>query len=117
MDAGNGQLQRNLLIGLERQIGQVERLAVDEVPELLLTGQGPRQDRYALIAQQPLVALEGLPLRPVLLGVTGHLEGDRLQRQRMGGVEQDQHQIRDAFESIETSGRSHRGEPTAAAAP
>ena len=42
MDAGDGEVERNLLVGLERQVGQVERLAVDPVPVLLVARAGAR---------------------------------------------------------------------------
>ena len=76
MNAGNGQMEGDLLIWFECQIGQVERVAIDEVPVLLLTGQSLRAHRDPLVAQQPLVPLEGLAPRRVLVGVPGHLEGD-----------------------------------------
>ena len=117
MDAGDGEVERNLLVGLEIQVGQVERLALDQVPVLLVSRQPLRQDRDALVAQQPLVALEGLASCRVLSRVAGHLVRDGVEGQRLVGVEQHQDQVSDAFEPVELRGRLHRPEPTAAAAP
>ena len=117
MDAGDGEVERDLLVGLEIQVGQVERLAVDPVPVLLVARQPLGQDRDALVAQQPLVPLEGLAPRRVLGGVAGDLVRDGVERQRLARVEQHQHQIGDALQPVELRGRLHRPEPTAAAAP
>ena len=117
MDAGDGEVERNLLVGLEIQVGQVEGLALDAVPVLLVSRQALRQDRDALVAQEALVPLEGLASRRVLPGVAGHLVRNRVEGQRLAGVEQHQDQIRDAFEPVELRGRLHRPEPTTAAAP
>ncbi len=35
MDAGDGEVERDLLVGFEIEVGQVERLAFDPVPVLL----------------------------------------------------------------------------------
>ena len=39
MDAGDGEMERDLLVGFESQVGQIERLAVDPVAVLLVAGQ------------------------------------------------------------------------------
>ena len=117
MDAGDGEVERNLLVGLEIKVGQVERLAVDAVPVLLVSRQPFRQDRDALVAQQPLVPLEGLPLRRVLRRVAGDLVRDGVESEGLAGVEEDEDEVRDAFEPIELRWRLHLVEPTAAAAP
>ena len=39
MDAGDGEVQGDLLVGLEVEVGQVERVTVDLVPVLLLPGE------------------------------------------------------------------------------
>ena len=115
--AGDGKVEGYLLIGLQVQVRQVERVAVDQVPVLFVARQADRPDRNALVAQESLVAFEGLPAGRVLGGIAGHLQGDRVERQRLIGVEQDQDEIRHTFESVESCRASHRGEPTAAAVP
>ena len=117
MDAGDGELERDLLVGFEVQIGQVERFAVDEIPVLLVARQPLGQHGDALVAQQALVPLEGLAPRRVLGGVAGDLVRDRVERQRLARLQEHQHQIRDALQPVELRGRLHRPEPTAAAAP
>ena len=116
MNAGNGQMEGNLLIWFECQIGQVERVALDQVPVLLLAGQSLRPHRDPLVTQESLVPLEGLASCRVLLGIPGHLQGDRVEGEGLFGVEQDEHEVRDPFESIESCRASHREEPTAAVA-
>ena len=58
--AGDGQVEGDLLVGLERQVRQVERVAIDQVPVLLLTGQAaasapecPRRAGAACPARRP----------------------------------------------------------------
>ena len=117
MDAGDGEVERDLLVRLEIQVGQVERVAVDEVSVLLVTGQPLRQDRDALVSQQTLVPLEGLAPRRMLARIARDLVRDGVERQRLLRVQQDEHQVRDAFEPVELRGDLHRPEPTAATAP
>ena len=117
MDAGDGEVERNLLVGLEIKVGQVERLTVDAVPVLLVSRHPFRQDRDALVAQQPLVPLEGLAPRRVLRRVTRDLVRDGVEGKRLAGVEEDEDEVRDAFQPVELRGRLHRAEPTAATAP
>jgi hypothetical protein len=110
--AGNGQVEGNLLVGLQRQIGQVERLAFDEIAVLLLPVQPLRYYRDPLVAQKSLVPLEGLPPGCVLGGVAGNLVGDGIEREGLVGVQQDQHEVRHTFEAITSRRHSHRREPT-----
>ena len=117
MHAGNGQVQGNLLVGLERKVGEIEGVAFDQVPVLLVAGEAARAHRYALIAQQTLVPLEGLAACRVLHGVPRNLLRDRFQGEGLCGVEQDEHQVGHPFEAIESCRGSHPGEPTAATAP
>ena len=117
MHAGDGQVEGNLLVGIERQVRQVERVAVDLVAVLFETVQPLCQHGDSLVAQESLVALEGLATRRMFLGVPGYVESDGVQRQGLLGVEQDQDEVRHAFESVESCRGSHRGEPTAAAVP
>ena len=117
VDAGDGEVERNLLVGLEIKVGQVERLAVDAVPVLLASRQPFRQDRDALVAQQPLVPLEGLAPRRVLRRVARDLVRDGVEGKRLAGVEEDEDEVRDAFQPVELRGRLHGVEPTAATAP
>ena len=117
MDAGDGEVERNLLVRFEVEIGQVERLAVDLVPVLLVTRQALREDRDALVAQEALVALEGLAAGGVLGGIAGDLVRDGVEGQRLARVEQHQHEIGDALQPIELRGGVHRPEPTASAGP
>ena len=70
VNAGNGQMKGNLLIWFECQIRQVERVPLDQVPVLLLTGQPLRAHRDPLVPQEPLVPFERLASRRVLLGDT-----------------------------------------------
>ncbi len=78
-------------------------------------GQPLRQHGDALVAQEPLVPLEGLAAGRVLGGIPGDLVRDGVERQRLVGVEQYQHQIGDALEPVELRGGLHRPEPTAGA--
>ena len=116
VNAGNGQMKGNLLIWFECQIGQVERVPLNEVPVLLLARQSLRAHRDPLVTQEPLVPLERLTSRCVLFGIPGHLEGDRVEGEGVFGVEQDEHEVRHPFEAIESCRASHREEPTAAVA-
>ena len=117
VDAGDGEVERNLLVRFEVEIGQVERLAVDLVPVLLVTRQALREDRDALVAQEALVALEGLAAGGVLGWIAGNLVRDGVEGQRLARVEQHQHEIGDALQPIELRGGVHRPEPTASAGP
>ena len=117
VDAGDGEVERDLLVGFEVEVGQVERLAVDLVPVLLVAGQALGEDRDALVAQQPLVPLEGLAAGRVLGRVAGDLVRDGVERQGLLRVEQHQHEIGDALQPIELRGGLHRPEPTAGAGP
>ena len=113
VDAGDGEVERNLFVRFELEVGQVERLAIDLVPVLLVSRQSLGQDRDALVAQQSLVALEGLTPGGVLGGITGDLVRDGVEGQRLARVQQHQHQIGDALQPIELRGGLHRREPTA----
>ena len=113
MDAGDGEVQRDLLVGLEGKVGKVERVAIDAVAVLLVPSQSLRENRDTLVAQQPLVALESLTPRRVLDRIAGHLVGDGVERQGLRGVQEHQDEVRDAFQPIELRGRLHRPEPTA----
>ena len=115
MDAGNGEVERYLLVRFEVEIGQVERLAVDLVPVLLVTRQALREDRDALVAQQSLVPLEGLASGGVLGRIPGDLVRNGVEGQWLARVEQHQHEIGDALQPIELRGGVHRPEPTASA--
>ena len=117
MDAGDGELERDLLVGFEVEVGQVERLAIDLIPVLLVAGQALGQDRDALVAQQPLVPLEGLASGRVLRRIAGDLVCDGVERQRLARVEQHEHQIGDALQPVELRRGLHRPEPTAGAGP
>ena len=117
MDAGDGEVERNLLVRFEVEVGQVERLAVDLVPVLLVTRQALREHRDALVAQQALVPLEGLAAGGVLGGIAGDLVRDGVEGQRLARVEQHQHEIGDALQPVELRGGLHRPEPTASADP
>ena len=84
--AGHGEVEGGLLVGRQRQVRQVEGVRVDPVPELL----GPLHrlggHRDALVAQQPLVALEGLAPGVVVGRVARDLVGDGVEGQRALGV-------------------------------
>ena len=115
VDAGDGEVQRDLLVGFEIQVGQVERVTVDQVPVLLVARQALGEHRDALVAQQALVPLEGLAAGGVLIGVAGDLVRDGVERQRLARVEQHQDQVGDALQPIELRGGLHGAEPTASA--
>ena len=51
VDAGDGEVERDLLVRLEVQVGQVEGVALDAVAVLLLPWQALGEDRDALVAQ------------------------------------------------------------------
>ncbi len=116
MDAGDGEVERNLLVGFECEVRQVERFPVDVVPVLLVPGQPLRPNGDALVPQQPLVPLEGLAAGGVLGGITGHLMRDGVESQWLVSVKKHEHQIRDALQPVELRGGLHRPEPTASAA-
>ena len=82
VDAGDGEVQRDLLVGLEVQVRQVEVVAVDPVPVLLVARQPLGEHRDALVAQQALVALEGLAPGRVLGGIARDLVRDGVEGQR-----------------------------------
>ncbi len=63
VDPGYGKVQRRLLVGCEIEIGQVEVVGSDEIPDLLASVDGQRADLDAAVAQGPLVALERLAPR------------------------------------------------------
>ncbi len=111
--AGDGEVERNLLVGFEVQIRQVERLAIDLVSVLLVSRQWLGQDRDALVSQQPLVPLEGLAPSGVLGRIAGNLMRNGVEGERLARVQQHQDQIGDTFEPIELRGGLHRREPTA----
>ena len=115
MDAGDGEVERNLLVRFEVEIGQIEGIAVDLVPVLLVARQALREDRDPLVAQQALVPLEGLAPGGVLGRIPGDLVRDGVEGQRLARVEQHQHEIGDALQPIELRGGVHRPEPTASA--
>ena len=117
MDAGDGEVERDLLVRLEVQVGQVERLAIDAISVLLVAGQALREHRDALVTEQALVPLEGLAASGVLGGVPRDLVRDGVERQRLRRIEQHEHEVGDALEPVELGGSLHRSEPTAAAAP
>ncbi len=104
MDAGDGEVERDLLVGFEIQVGQVERLAVNQVAVLLVAGQPLRQDRDALVTQEPLVPLEGLAAGRVLARVARDLVRDGVEGQRLLRVQQHEHEVGDAFEPVELGG-------------
>ena len=116
VDAGDGEVESDLLVGLEVQFGQIERLAVDLIPVLLVARQPLREDGDPLVAQQPLVSLEGLTPRRVLSRVPRDLMRDGVERQGLLSVEEHEHEVRDAFQPVELRGCLHRPEPTAVAA-
>ena len=103
----------SLLIGLELQIRQVEGVLIDEVAVLLLALHALGADGDPFVPQQPLIALEGLPARRVLVGVAGHLMGDGIEGKGLGGVQQDQDEVGHPLQSIQPRCR-HRAEPTTA---
>ena len=86
MDAGDGEVQRDLLVGLERQVGQVELVAVDPVPVLLVARQALGEDGDALVPEEPLVPLEGLTAGRVLGRVPRDVVRDGVERERAAGV-------------------------------
>ncbi len=117
VDAGDGEVERDLLVGFEIEVGQVERLALDPVPVLLGARQPFGEDGDALVTQQPLVPLEGLAACRVLGRVARDVVRDGVERQRLLRLEQDEDEVGDALEPIELRGGLHRPEPTAAGAP
>ncbi len=117
VDAGDGEVERDLLVGFEIEVGQVERLAFDPVPVLLGARQPLGEDGDALVTQEPLVPLEGLAARRVLGGVPRDIVRDGVEGQRLLRLEQDEDEVGDALEPIELRGGLHRPEPTAAGAP
>ena len=110
MNAGHGQVQGGLLLCLETEVGKVVGVGVDPVPQLVLALDRHHQDGHALVAQQPLVPLEGLPAGPVGVGVAGHPVGDLPEAQRARGVQQYQQQVGDPLEPVEAL---HRGQSRA----
>ena len=118
VDAGDGEVERDLLVGFEIEVGQVERLAIDPVPVLFGARQPFGEDGDAFVAQAgacPARRPGGAPsARP---GSPG--PGARWRRASAGccGLQQDEDEVGDALEPIELRGGLHRGEPTAAGAP
>ena len=61
-------------------------------------------DGDALVAQEPLVPLEGLAAGRVLGRVARDLVRDGVEGEGLLGVEQDQHEVGDALEPVELRG-------------
>ena len=114
MHAGNGQVQGDLLIWLERQIRQIERVTINQVAVLLQAIEPLGPYRNAFVAEEALVPLERLSARGMLDRIPGHLMADGFEREWLGGVEKDQYQVRHPFESVESCWSSHPREPMAA---
>ena len=112
MDAGHGQVEGGLLVGLQPEVGKVEGVRVDAVPELLVPADRLGQDRHAFFAEQPLVPLERLAPGVVARRVPRHLAGDLVERARALGVQQDEHQVGQPFQPVEGShGGQRRARP------
>ena len=116
VDAGDGKVERDLLVRFEFEVGQVEGIALDQIPVLLVAGQPLGAHGDALVAQEPLVALEGLAASGVLHRVARDLVRDGVEGEGLLGLEQHQDEVGDALEPIELRGRIHSREPTAVAA-
>ena len=101
VDAGDGEVQRDLLVRLEGEVGQVELVAVDPVPVLLVAGQALGEDGDALVPEEPLVPFEGLTPGRVLGGVPRDLVRDGIERQGLLRLEQDQDEVGDALEPVQ----------------
>ena len=110
VDSGDGQVQGGLLLWLQPEVGEVVRVGIDPVPQLVLPADRDDQHGYPLVTQQPLVPLEGLAPGTVGVGVAGHPVGDLAQAQRARRVEEYQQQVGDPFESVEAL---HRGQSRA----
>ena len=111
MDAGDGEVQRHLLIGQEAEVGQVEGLGVDAVAELLLAADRLGGHRDPLLAEQPLVALKRLAAGVVGGRVAGDLTGDLVEGQRAPGVEEHQNQVGQALQAVGLGHRRQRRAP------
>ncbi len=123
MDAGDGEVERNLLVRLERQVGQIERIAIDPVPVLLVSRQALGEDGDAFVSEQSLVALEGLAAGGMFGRVARDLVRDGIEREGLLRLEQHQHEVGDALEPVELGGGrggrgggGHRHEPKTSAA-
>ena len=101
MDAGHRQGERSLLFGIESEVGQVVGVGIHPVAQLLLTVDRFHQDGDALIAEEALVAFEGLASGAVAVGVARHAVGDLPEGERVVGVEQDQQQVGDPLEPVQ----------------
>ena len=113
VDAGDGEMQRNLFIRFEVEIRQVERVTLNQVAVLLGPLQSLGHDRDALVAQEPLVPFERLTPGRVLCRIARDLVGDRIERQRPRRVQEHEYEVRDAFEPVELRRCHHQPEPTA----
>ena len=117
MDAGDGEVERDLLVGFEIQVGQVERVTIDPVPVLLVARQPLGEDGDALVTEQPLVPLEGLAARRVLGGIPG--TWCAMASSVSGCAASSRTRTRSVTRSSRSSfgGASIGGEPTAAGVP
>ena len=102
VDSGDGQVQGSLLLCLQSEVGEVVRVGIDAVSELVVAVDGSHQHRYPLVAQQPLVPLERLAAGAVGVGIARHPVGDLAQAERARRVQKHQQQVGDPFEPIET---------------
>jgi len=100
VDTCHRQVERSLLVGFEPEVREVVVLGVHPVPGLVLPVDRRRLHRDPLVAQEPLVPFEGLAAGVVPIRVPRHPFGDLAQAERAAGVEEDEEQVGDAFESV-----------------
>ena len=109
VNAGDGEVERDLLVGLERQVGQIERITVDPVPVLVVAGHSFGEDGDALVPQEALVPLERLAAGRVLGRIPRDLVRDGVEGERARRLEQHEHEIGDALEPSNLAGAGVAG--------
>lgn len=114
MDPSHSEVERRLLVGLERQVGKIEHVRVDPIPELLIPLNLFGEDGNAFISEKALVALKGLTPGIVVVGITRDTLAYGFQRKWLTCVEQDQDQIGESLEPIKAICGWHERQPMAA---
>ena len=104
--AGDGELQGRLFIGGQVEIGQVEGVGIDPVPVLLGSLDRLGQKGDPLLAEQPLVPLEGLAAGVVAGRVAGDVPGQLAQGHRPLALQQHEHEVGQPLQAVEGG---HRG--------
>src|SRR5262245_23463770 len=103
MDGGDGEAERLRLIGGQGEIGERVAGTVDPVARgaRLIAAEDDLLQRHALIAELPLVPLEGRPPGRVVVRVLpAQFVGDLIEGERNAGLEQEGHQVGESLQRV-----------------